>query len=426
MPQDGLQAAAAASVAAGQPVVGEVAAGLMAAVARQSLPDRALLERVAVDVIQDELTQEMGACLDAGQAWRWVACWQQRVSSWQGLPVSRSVLTGQTFCKCGGPAQNWMITQGRQQNVTPLYGAGDQQNILLRTSVGVQTQHAPHEQEAEGSDAATQHEEQPVADAAPSPACPRADGQVQSNCLRDHQIVVMPACFAWAAAPCTHITWVPAVTACPSVQQDQSQGTADFVLLGVLSGDSPALQVAPVHVGARADTPARPHSSDMDCVDDALLELVLHALAEASLESIRGQQLHQAQLLATPAAVGAQADSGAVLAPGGSNTAHADAGSAHGAVSTAPEQADSGAVPAPGGSDAAHADAGAARGAVSTAPKQAEQLGQRAAALAATSLPSSLPAATDQHTKRPDNAAVAARAAISPMPSQQLEGEESM
>ncbi len=51
-------------------MVGEVAAGLMAAMARQSLPDRALLERVAVDVIQEELTQEMGAGLDAGQAVR--------------------------------------------------------------------------------------------------------------------------------------------------------------------------------------------------------------------------------------------------------------------------------------------------------------------------------------------------------------------
>ena len=163
----------------------------------------------------------------------------------------------------------------------------------------------------------------------------------------------------------------------------------------------------------------------MDCVDDALLELVLHALAEASLESIREQQLHQAQLLATPAAVGAQTDSGAVLAPDGSNVAHAD-GAANGTVSTAPERADSGAVPAPGGSDAAHADAGAARGAVSTAPEQAEQPGQHAAAAAATDLSSSVPAATDQHIKRPDNAAVAAQAAISPMPSQQLEGKKSV
>ena len=163
----------------------------------------------------------------------------------------------------------------------------------------------------------------------------------------------------------------------------------------------------------------------MDCVDDALLELVLHALAEASLESIREQQLHQAQMLArNPAAVGAQADSGAAPAPGGSDAALADAGAAHGAASTAPEQADLGAVPAPGGSDAAHADAGAAHGAVSMEADQAEQRGQRAATAAAIDLPSSLPAAADQHTERTDTAAGADQAAVTPMPSQQqLEGE---
>ena len=185
---------------------------------------------------------------------------------------------------------------------------------------------------------------------------------------------------------------MPAVTACPSVQHDPSPDTSDIVLLGVLSGNPSALQVAPVPTGTSVATPARPHSSDMDCVDDALLELVLHALAEASLESIREQQLHQAQLLATPAAVGAQAKSGAVPALGGSNANHADAAAAHGAVSTAPEQG--------------------------------EQLGQRPAAAAATDLPSSLPVAADHHTESPDNAAVAARAAVTPMPSQQhLEGK---
>ncbi len=202
--------------------------------------------------------------------------------------------------------------------------------------------------------------------------------------------------------------------------------------LMMLSGNPSALQVAPVHVGTSVDVPARPHSSGMDCVDDALLELVLHALAEASLESIREQQLHRVQLPATPAAVSAaqpgtaQAEAGVVPAPGGSDAAHADAGAAHGAVSTAPAQADSGTVPAPGSSVAAHADAGAAHRAVSTAPEQAEQLGQRPAAAAATELPSSLPAASDRHTERPDSAAVPAQASVAPMPSQQLEGEESV
>ena len=142
------------------------------------------------------------------------------------LAAMCKLVTGTDSLHVWGPCPK---LDDRQQTLTPLCGAGDQQNILLRTSVGVQTQHAHHELEAEGSDAATQHREQPVADAAPSPACPRADGQVRSNCLRDHQIVVMPACIA-RAAPCTYLTWVPAVTACPSVQQDQSQGTADFVL----------------------------------------------------------------------------------------------------------------------------------------------------------------------------------------------------
>ena len=235
--------------------------------------------------------------------------------------------------------------------------------------------------------------------------------------------MVIPACMAWAAL-CAHLPRTAAVTACPSVQHDESEGLLILCSWGVLSGDPSALQVAPVHVGKGMDTPARPSSSSMDCVDEALLELVLHALAEASLESIREQQLHQTQLLAIPAAVDAQADSGAVPALGGCDAAHADTGAAHGAVSTAPEQVDSGAVPAPGGSDATHADAGTTHGAVSTEPDKAGQLGQHAAAAAATDLPSSLSAVADQHTEHPDNAALAARAAVTPMPSQQqLEGE---
>ena len=100
-------------------MVGEVAAGLMAAVARQSLPDRALLERVAVDVIQEELTQEMGADLDAGQACIWGACGQQGAGSRQGLPLARSVLTGAVSLQVWGPVPDSLITHGHQHNLNP-------------------------------------------------------------------------------------------------------------------------------------------------------------------------------------------------------------------------------------------------------------------------------------------------------------------
>ena len=69
---------------------------------------------------------------------------------------------------------------------------------MLRTSVGVQTQHAHHEQGAGGSDAATQHEEQPVAGAAPSTAHPRADGQVK-QLGTDRQTIRL-----WSSLPALH------------------------------------------------------------------------------------------------------------------------------------------------------------------------------------------------------------------------------
>ena len=234
-----------------------------------------------------------------------------------------------------------------------------------------------------------------MAGAAPPTARPAADGQVKQL----EQIDRPSDC----GHPCLHCMGSPLCTfpedagyhGLPQRSARPVPGTAGVVLLGVPSENPSALQVPLVHVGTCVDTPARPHSSSMDCVDDALLELVLHALAEASLESIREQQLHQVQLPATPAAGGAQADPGAGPAPGCSDAAHAGAGAAHGAVSAAPELADPGSVTAPG-----------------------------PAAAAATDLPYSIPAAADQPTERPDYAAGAPRAAVTSMPSQQqLEGE---
>ncbi len=93
---------------------------------------------------------------------------------------------------------------------------------MLRTSVGVQTQPAHLEREAGGSDAATQHEEQPVAAAAPSTACPTADGRVKQL----EQIDRPSDC----SHPCLHCMGSPLFTscmdagchACPSVQRDPS------------------------------------------------------------------------------------------------------------------------------------------------------------------------------------------------------------
>ena len=101
-------------------MVGEVAAGLMAAVARQSLPDRALLERVAVDVIQEELKQEMGAGPEPGQAVRRGACRQQGVGLQQGLPSSRSVLTGAACLHVWGLSHSSPITHGHQHTLDPM------------------------------------------------------------------------------------------------------------------------------------------------------------------------------------------------------------------------------------------------------------------------------------------------------------------